>query len=158
MKTDTLPSIRLATSASVPDGLIATPDAPAPVSCVPITVGGDARRSITLTMWSGTSFFLSAGSIFVAAVTSANDSSRAIATLDGGPTRLAGIWISAVTLGGDAARLMIVTESGTGLSGTVFTPLINTALPSLAEISRSARAPACIPISNKAARGAVHRK
>ena len=51
---------------------------------------------------------------------------------------MVGILISARTLGGEVARSRIVTLSAGGLSGTVFTPLISTPLPSLAEMARSA--------------------
>ena len=85
---------------------MATPEAPSPVSCVAITAGGLAFRSITLTMLCGAVFFLSAGSSLVAAVTSANDSSGAMATLCGGPTRLVGILISATSLGGVVGQII----------------------------------------------------
>ena len=48
VKTETVPSLRLATNASVPPGLIETPAGPSPVSSVAITAGGVALRSITL--------------------------------------------------------------------------------------------------------------
>src|SRR5262245_48059286 len=102
VKTDTVPSERLATSARVPAGLMATPAAPNPASTVATTVGGDALRSITLTLLSGTTFLGSLGSIFVAAVTRARASSGATATLEGGPTTLVGTLSSARTLGGEA--------------------------------------------------------
>jgi hypothetical protein len=82
---------------------------------------------------SGTTFFGSVGSIFDAPVTSAKLSSRAIATLEGGPTTLVGTGISATTLGGVEPRSMTATESGGGLAGTVLTPSTSTAFPSLAE-------------------------
>src|SRR5262249_28740760 len=75
------------------------------------TLGGDALRSITVSLSSGTVFFGSAGSILDAPVTSAKLSSRAIATLAGGPITLVGAAISAMTLGGVALRSMTVTES-----------------------------------------------
>src|SRR5262245_27518775 len=131
--TETVPSERLATSASVPARLIDTPAAPLPAcSCAEI-LGGDALRSITESLSSGTVFFGSAGSTLDAPVTSAKLSSRATATLKGGPTTLAGAWISATTLGGVALRSMTGTVSGGGLAGTDFTPSTRTALPSLAE-------------------------
>src|SRR6187399_2736966 len=73
VKTDTVPSKRLATSASVPAGLIDTPDAPLPACSVASTFTGDAWRSITVSRLSGTVLVGSAGSIFVDAVTSAID-------------------------------------------------------------------------------------
>ena len=132
-KTDTVPSDRLATSASVPARLIDTPAAPLPACSCAETLGGEALRSITVSLSSGTIFFGSAGSTFDAPVTSAKLSSRAIATLDGGPTTLVGTGISATTLGGVALRSMTVTVSAGGLAGTVFTPSTRTAFPSLAE-------------------------
>jgi hypothetical protein len=72
-----------------------------------------------------------------APVTSAKLSSRAIATLDGGPITLAGAGISAMTLGGVALRSMTETESAGGLAGTAFTPSMRTAFPSLAESASS---------------------
>src|SRR5262249_30198293 len=113
--TETVPSERLATSASVPALLMETPAAPAPASRVAITAGGDAFRSMTESLLSGTVFLGSAGSSLVAAVTSATDSSGATATLSGGPTTLAGALISWIALGGEAARSMIVTLSAGGL-------------------------------------------
>src|SRR5215510_4471896 len=138
--TETVPSERLATSASVPALLMETPAAPAPASSVAITAGGDAFRSMTESLLSGTVFLGSAGSSLVAAVTSAIDSSGATATLSGGPTTLAGALISWIALGGEAPRSMIVTLSAGGLAGTALTPSIRTALPSLAERASSAAA------------------
>src|SRR5262249_45384982 len=89
----------------------------------------------------GTVFFGSAGSILDAPVTSAKLSSRAIATLAGGPITLVGAAISAMTLGGVALRSMTVTESAGGLAGTAFTPSMRTAFPSLAESASSPLAP-----------------
>src|SRR5437879_1450163 len=117
------------------------PAAPAPASAVPATAGGDALRSITETLLSGTTFFGSAGSILVAAVTSAIDSSAATATLEGGPTTLVGAWTSPIILGGEAERSMIVTVSGAGFCGTVLTPSTSTALLSLADTASCAKAP-----------------
>src|SRR5262245_34809144 len=140
-KTETVPSARLATSASVPARLIETPAAPLPAWCWASTLGGEALRSITVSLSSGTSFFESLGSTLVAAVTSAKLSSRAIATLDGGPTTLVGTATSATALGGVELRSMMVTESAAGLAGTVFTPSTRTAFPSLAESASWAPAP-----------------
>src|SRR5262249_495211 len=61
-KTETVPSERLATSASVPARLIDTPAAPLPAcSCAEI-LGGEALRSMTVSLSSGTVFFGSLGS------------------------------------------------------------------------------------------------
>src|SRR6266508_4388306 len=140
-KTETVPSARLATSASVPARLIDTPAAPLPAWCCASTLGGEALRSITVSLSSGTSFFGSAGSSLVAEVTNAKLSSRAIATLDGGPTTLVGAGTSATILGGVALRSITVTESGAGLAGTTFTPSTRTAFPSLAESASWAPVP-----------------
>src|SRR6516162_10022084 len=140
-KTETVPSERWATNASVPARLIDTPAAPCPACNCATTLGGDALQSITVSLSSGTVFFGSAGSILDAPVTSAKLSSRAIATLDGGPTTLVGAGTSAMTLGGVALRSMTATESAGGLAGTAFTPSMRTALPSLAESASSPLAP-----------------
>jgi len=113
--------------------LIDTPAAPAPASSVEITRGGRTVRSITDTRLSGTCFVGSDGRIFIAEVTSAIDSSGAIATDVGGPTTLAGASISATTAGGVARRSMIATVSGAGFGGTFATPLSRTSLLSFAE-------------------------
>ena len=98
VNTDTVPSARLATSASVPCRLIDTPAAPIPASSVAITAGGVARRSTTLTRLSGTVLVASAGSFLVDEVTRARPWSGVIATLIGGPTTLPGTGISAMHL------------------------------------------------------------
>ena len=103
-KTDTVPSDRLATSASVPCRLMLTPAAPAPAWSVLITRGGVALRSTTDTLLSGICLVLSAGSICIAEVTRARPSSGVMATLRGGPTTLVGTGISATTLGAGALR------------------------------------------------------
>src|SRR5580765_4775906 len=82
--TETVPSLRLATRARVPAGLIDTPDGPLPACSVARTAGGDDLRSITVTVSSGTVFSGSEGSIRVDAVTSAIASSGDTATLWGG--------------------------------------------------------------------------
>src|SRR5438067_4307220 len=139
--TETVPSERLATSASVPARLIDTPAAPLPACNCAKTLGGEALRSITESLSSGTVFFGSAGSILDAAVTSAKLSSRATATLSGGPITLVGASISATTLGGFALRSMSVTVSRGGLAGTEFTPSVSTAVPALAETASWPLAP-----------------
>src|SRR5438105_5286752 len=67
-KTETVPSERLATSASVPARLIDTPAAPCPACNWAETLGGEALRSMTVSLSSGTVFFGSAGSILDAPV------------------------------------------------------------------------------------------
>src|SRR5262245_63200856 len=84
--------------------------------------GGEALRSITVTVSSGAVLVGSAGSIFVEFATSAIDSSGATATLCGGACQLPGAAISAITFGGVTPRLMTVAVSGGGFRTTVFTP------------------------------------
>ena len=80
-KTDTVPSLRFATSASVPAGLMDTPAGPRPACSVASTAGGVDFKSMTVTVSSAIVRSGLAGSIFVDAVTSAIDSSGATATL-----------------------------------------------------------------------------
>ena len=109
VNTDTEPSERLATSARLPAGLMATPAAPLPAWAVPSAAGGEDFRSMMVTRLSGTSFLASAGSCLVALVTSARLSSADTATLCGGPTTLVGARISATIFGGLAPRSMTAT-------------------------------------------------
>src|ERR1700759_2046679 len=95
VKMEIVPSARLATNASVAARLIETPEAPCPAVSDATTLR--ALRSITGSASLDVVFVGSAGSIFVAPVTSAKDSSGATATLCGGPTTLAG----ASTVGGE---------------------------------------------------------
>src|ERR1700678_2837341 len=115
VKTDTVPSVRLATRASVPAGLIEMPLAPLPASSVARTIGGDCLSAMTVTLLSGIVLVGSPGSIFMAAVTSAIDPSGEMATLCGGPTTEGGAFTSPITFGGETPRLIIVTVSGGGL-------------------------------------------
>src|SRR5262245_10134358 len=133
VKTETVPSLRLATSAKVPVLLIDTPAAPSPASSVATTAGGLALRSITDSLLSGMAFFGSAGSTLKAPVTRAKLSSRDTATLCGGPTTLAGALTSPISRGGETPMSMMLTLSAAGFSGTIFTPLTSTALLSFAE-------------------------
>src|SRR3954471_17483145 len=114
VNTETVPSLRLATSASVAARLIETPAAPAPACSVATTFGGEGFRSITVNLSSATALVGSAGSIFIAPVTSAKLSSGATATLAGGPTTLAGAGNSATMWGDEPERSMIETVSGNG--------------------------------------------
>src|ERR1700712_99715 len=131
VKTETVPSLRLATSASVAARLIETPAAPAPACSVASTFGGVDFRSITLSLSSATALVGSAGSTFLAPVTSAKLSSGAMATLAGGPTTLAGAGNSATMWGEGPERSMIETVSGNGTLRTLATPSSSTILPSL---------------------------
>ena len=133
VNTETVPSFRFAASASVPCWVIEMPATPAPASSVAITRGGEACKSITDTLLSGTCF---APSSRVAAVTSAIDSSGATATESGGPNTLEGALISATSRGGDARRSMIATVSGAAFVATFTTPASSTALLSFAETAR----------------------
>src|SRR5262245_11747374 len=134
-KTDTVPSLRLATRARVPERLIDTPAAPRPACSVANTVGADAFRSITVNLSSGRVDFGFDGSIFVDAVTNAIDWSGAIATLCGGPTIDVGARSSPRTFGGEAPKSRIVTVSGGGLGTGVLTPSTSITLLSLADIA-----------------------
>jgi hypothetical protein len=53
VKIETVPSARLATRASLPSGLIETPEAPCPACKVATTRGGPSFRAMTLTLSSG---------------------------------------------------------------------------------------------------------
>src|SRR5438093_588795 len=117
---DAVPSLRVATSASVPWRLIEMPAALLPASSVVVTAGGDAFRSMADTRVSGTVLVGSLGSTLLDEPTSARLSSGVRATLRGGPTTLPGAAISATNRGGEALRSMIVTVSGRGF-GTIFT-------------------------------------
>src|SRR2546430_17232141 len=86
--TETVPSLRLATSASVPRRLVEMPAALLPASSVAITAGGDAFRSQTETRVSGTVFVGSPGSTLLDDPTRARLSSGVSATLSGGATPL----------------------------------------------------------------------
>src|SRR6185503_11756404 len=100
-RTDTVPSLRLATSASEPAGLIDTPEGPRPTRNVVRTAGGVDCRSMTVTASSGTVRAGLPGSILVDEVTSAIDSSGATATLCGGLAQLPGANTSPTTRGGE---------------------------------------------------------
>ena len=143
--TDTVPSDRLATRASVPWRLIESPAGEAPASRVAMTAGGEVRRSMTDTRLSGTCLVGSAGSIFIAEVTRARLSSGVMATLTGGPTTLAGAGISATTRGGEDLRSMMVTVSGAGLWTTWTVPLTSTTLLSLADMASWAKVAGATP-------------
>src|SRR4051812_27221976 len=138
VKTETVPSLRLATNASVAARLIETPAAPAPACSVARTFGGEDFRSMTVNLSSGIALVGSAGSTFIAPVTSAKLSSGATAALGGGPTTLAGTGNSATMRGAPLERSMIDMVSGNGSLRTVATPSTSTILPSLAEIAISA--------------------
>src|SRR5262249_1903763 len=140
-KIDTVPSLRLATRARLLARLIEMPAGPRPVSSVASTAGGFALRSITESLLSEGSFFGSAGSGFMLALTTALESSGVIAPFCGGPTTLDGALSSPTTLGGETPRSMMVTVSSAGFVGTVTAPLTSTTLPSLEETASCAEAP-----------------
>src|SRR5215510_4154088 len=133
VKTDTVPSPRLATRASVPARLIETPAGALPVSSVAMIRGGEALRSTTDIVLFGMRLVGSAGSSFSLAVTSASDSSGETATLKGGPTTLPGTSSSATTFGGHLLMSMTVSVSGGGLFTTVAVPLTSVTLLSLVD-------------------------
>src|SRR5688572_10346463 len=135
VNTDTEPSPRLATRASVPCRLMDRPAGEAPVSRVARTRGGFDWRSITDMRLSLTVLVRSAGSTFIAEVTRASPSSGVMATENGGPTTLAGTGISAVARGGLALRSMTVMVSGAGFWTTCTAPFTSITLLSFAEIA-----------------------
>ena len=153
VKTETVPSARLATSARLPVLLMATPAAPLPACRVARTLGAGAgpleisflkkpgrsgEMSMTVSLSSGMVLAGSAGSICVALVTSAISSLGETATLEGGPTTLAGALTSASTLGGEARMSMKEMVSGGGLFTTSTLPLTSMTLASLAETASCA--------------------
>src|SRR2546430_6579686 len=81
--TETVPSLRLATSARVPRRLIEMPAALLPASSVAITAGGDAFRSMTETRVSGTVFVGSPGSTLLDDPTRARLTSAVTAPISG---------------------------------------------------------------------------
>ena len=135
VKADTVPSPRLATRARLPCRLIETPAGEAPVSRVARTRGGFDERSTTDTRLSLIVLVRSAGSTFMAEVTSARPSSGVMATDSGGPTTLAGTGISAMARGGPALRSITVMVSGAGFWTTWTAPFTSTTLLSFAEMA-----------------------
>src|SRR5262245_23553970 len=153
VKTDTVPSSRLATNASVPALLMETPAAPLPACRVASTLGAVAAplptpttdltrvtrvgfsdaRSMTVSLSSAMVLLGSAGSIFWLAVTRAISSRGDTATLSGGPTTLLGTSISASNFGGLARKSMIDTVSGAGSFCTTTLPSTSFTLLSLAD-------------------------
>src|ERR1700712_2486170 len=95
---------------------------------------------MTVTASLGAVLVGSSGSILVAPVTSAKDSSGAMATLCGGPMTLAGASTVARTRGGKTLRSMIVAVSGGGAGLTTVTPSLSATLASLAETASCALA------------------
>src|SRR6185503_6174175 len=158
VKTDTVPSTRFETSASVPARLIEMPAAPLPASSRASTVGGFALMSITVTWLFGACFLGSAGSTLLDAVTIARPSSGVTATLSGGPTTLTGAGTSPTTRGGEALRSMTDTVSDGGFGTTVTTPLTSSTLLSLAETAICAPAGAAAPTTRSASETAVSRR
>src|SRR5262249_40432493 len=112
VRTDTVPSPRLATRASLPSGLNDTPVGEVPTSRVAITAGGEALRSMTVSRLSEVVFFGSVGSILVDAATRAMLSSGAMATFSGGPTTAVGTLSGPTTRRGDTAEASVVAGSG----------------------------------------------
>ena len=131
VNTETVPSTRLETSASVPARLIDTPAAPLPAFSEASTLGGVALRSMTVTSSLGACFVGSVGSTLLEAVTSASPSSGVTPILSGGPTTLTGAATSPTTRGGEALRSMIDTVSDGGFATTVTTPFTSSTLLSL---------------------------
>src|SRR5262245_40987777 len=140
VRTDTVPSPRLATSASLPSGLNDTPVGEVPTSRVAITAGGEALRSITVSRLSEVVFFGSVGSILVDAAIRAMLSSGPMATFSGGPTTEFGTLSCPSTLGGDTPRSIMVAVSGRGFSTIWLVPSTLTIWLSLAETAICAQA------------------
>src|SRR3954454_9268951 len=153
VKTETVPSLRFATSASVPARLIETPAAPAPACKVASTLGGADFRSMTESLSSGTVLAGSAGSSFIAPVTRANAPSGAMATLGGGPTTLAGAGTSPRSFKAPSVKSMTLTVSGSGCLRTTALPFSSTILPSLAVTTFSAWATKLAMPTNEVASG-----
>ncbi|MEY9553177.1 hypothetical protein ABIF67_007242 [Bradyrhizobium japonicum] len=122
----------------MPARLIETPAAPGPACNVASTFGGVDLRSITESLSSGTVLVVSAGSSFIAPVTSASEPSGAIATLGGGPTTLAGAGTSPKSFSAPSVRSMTLTVSGSGCLRTTALPFSSIILPSLAVTTISA--------------------
>src|ERR1700712_303403 len=114
VNTETVPSARLAISASVPSGDTRTCVAPSPAAIDCTTFGGDDLRSITETRLSGEMPSVPAASALVAEVTMAQLSSGATQTAAGGPTTLCGASMVAPSFGGYCDTSMIVMVSGFG--------------------------------------------
>ena len=98
--TETVPSVRLAISASLPSGETRTVVAPRPAVRLWVIFGGLPVRSSTLTRSSGPVPPLPCGSALVADVTIAQLSSFAIQAAVGGPTTLPGTSMVTLTVGG----------------------------------------------------------
>jgi hypothetical protein len=155
VNTDTVPSTRFETSASVPWRLMDTPAAPRPASSVARTLGGLALTSTTLTWLFGVCFVRSLGSTLLEAVTSARLSSGVTAMLSGGPTTLTGAGTSPTIRGGAVLRSMTETVSGGGLGTTVTTPFTNRILLSLPDTAICARTAGAVVVTASSARPAA---
>ena len=158
VKTETVPSLRLATSASVPALLIETPAAPWPACRVASTLGAAAPwaptptadlmrvnrlafsgvRSMTVSLSSGMVLVGSLGSMRWLEVTSANSSFGETATFSGGPTTLLGTSISASSLGWEGRMSMMATVSAGGFFWTSALPSTSFTLASLADTASCA--------------------
>ena len=97
----------------------------------------------------------SRGSSFALDVTSAIDSSGAIATLCGGADQPPGASSSAITRGAAPERSRIVTVSALGFAGTVLTPSTQTALLSLDETAICVRPSSPAHTTARSVRAAV---
>src|SRR5260221_14183906 len=84
-KTETVPSPRLATSASVPSALMDRPAGDFPASSSAITLGGETVRSMTERRLSGTCLVGSAGGDLLDDATNARFSAGGPPPVGGGP-------------------------------------------------------------------------
>ena len=132
-KTETVPSARLATNASLPLAVIERPDGWRPVRALPTTFGGWAVRSSTCTNDSGTQWVASCGSTLSELEISAIRWSGVMAILDGGPTTEFGMSLRCWTDGGNFEKFSIEIESGASGGITLGVPEVRSILFSLPE-------------------------
>src|SRR5438876_4442364 len=111
-KTETVPSARLATNASLPLGVIERPDGWRPVFASPTTFGGSAERSSTCINDSGTQLVAFCGSTLSELEISAIRRSGVMAMLDGGPITEFGMSLRFRTDGGNFEKFSMEIESG----------------------------------------------
>jgi len=150
--TDTVPSPRLATSATLPSGETRTTVACAPAVSDCTTRGGLAVRSTTETWLLPVAMPpVAVGSALVEAVTIAQLSSGATHTDIGGPTTAPGTSMLVSTRG--AALPNSITLSVSGLTGVaaICAPFTSAVWPSLDESAMSARAGNATPAASKQA-------
>src|SRR5439155_5616440 len=139
-KTETVPSARLATSASLPLGVIDSPEGWRPVRAWPTTLGGLAARSSTCTNDSGTQLVASCGSALRELEISAIRRSGVMAMLDGGPMTELGTSLRCWIDGGNCEKFNIEIESGPSGGITLGPPEVRSILFSFPEMMICAQA------------------